>query len=105
MTIGVETRVCVKCAAALPPLSGVGRPQQYCSTACRRVGEYEIRRVQRRLIQLEDDLQREGHCRLALRDMLGRDLVQRVADLQADIATNEARLRALIDGDAIEPER
>jgi hypothetical protein len=49
---GGET--CVKCGVILPP-KGVGRPPRYCSTACRRTAEYELRRLQRHLERLEDE--------------------------------------------------
>lgn len=43
---------CLTCERAIE-FSGKGRPPTYCSKFCRRVAEYEIRRIQRRLIKLE----------------------------------------------------
>ena len=90
-----ETR-CVKCGNVLPPPSAVGRPQRYCSTACRRLAEYEVSRLQGRLSRLEDEFLREKHNRSGLKDFSGRDAAARMVDLRADIAEAEARLRELI---------
>ena len=37
---------CRKCGAELAGRDGPGRPSSYCSTACRRATEYELRRSQ-----------------------------------------------------------
>ena len=87
---------CVKCGAALPPGKAIGRPAKYCSTACRRLAEYETSRLQNRLSRLEDELLREKHNRSGLRDWHGRDVAARMVDLRADIEHTEARLRELI---------
>lgn len=44
---------CVKCGADLPT-PGRGRPRRYCGTGCRRAAEYELRRVQQALLDVED---------------------------------------------------
>ena len=98
-----ETSGCVKCGNALPPENAVGRPQRYCSPACRRLAEYEVSRLQSRLSRLEDVLLREKHDRRGLKDWNGRDHKQRLVDLQADIAAAEARLLELIVAGAPEP--
>ena len=90
-----ETR-CVKCGNVLPPPSAVGRPAKYCSTACRRLAEYEVSRLQSRLSRLEDELLRERHNNSGLKDWNGCDVAARMVDLRADIAEAEARLRELI---------
>ena len=90
-----ETR-CVKCGNVLPPPSAVGRPAKYCSTACRRLAEYEVSRLQSRLSRLEDELLREKRNNSGLQDWCGRDAAARMVDLRADIEDTEARLRELI---------
>lgn len=50
---------CVQCGDPLRPRrGGPGRPARYCSELCRRVGEYELRRLLRRLeradVEVED---------------------------------------------------
>ena len=79
-----ETR-CVKCGGALPPGKAAGRPRRYCSTACRRLAEYEVSRLQNRLSRLEDELLRERHNNSGLKDWNGRDVAARMVDLQGDI--------------------
>jgi hypothetical protein len=46
---------CLTCRAPLerPARPAAGRPPRYCSTACRRAAEYELRRLQRFLERLE----------------------------------------------------
>src|SRR5687768_13517496 len=43
-----------RCGSELPKQSGRGRPQLYCSSACRRVAEFEIRTISRRIADLEE---------------------------------------------------
>jgi hypothetical protein len=45
---------CAKCGGALEQ-PATGRPAKFCSTTCRRLSEYEIRRVVRRLEVLENE--------------------------------------------------
>jgi hypothetical protein len=45
---------CRKCRISEVEQSAKGRPKEYCSTACRRAAEFEIRRLDRRLGKLED---------------------------------------------------
>lgn len=47
---------CVMCGRALTQPS-TGRPRRYCSTGCRRAADLEVRRLDRRLDQLEQRLQ------------------------------------------------
>ena len=47
--------VCRSCSRPLN-VPATGRPPQYCGTECRRIAEFSVRRVQRRLQSLEDDL-------------------------------------------------
>ena len=45
---------CRQCSGDLGELLAIGRPRAYCSSRCKRLTEYEIRRLQRRLVTLED---------------------------------------------------
>jgi hypothetical protein len=48
---------CKNCGGKLPAASGRrGRPQAFCSVACRRASQFEIRRINVRLGVLEDRL-------------------------------------------------
>ena len=44
------------CGQPLTRAAGAGRPAKYCSTACRRAAEFEIRRIYKLLARLEDRL-------------------------------------------------
>lgn len=46
---------CAKCKAAIEPRPGPGRPPTYCSDACKRLIEFELRRIDRRLAKYESD--------------------------------------------------
>jgi hypothetical protein len=89
---------CVKCRLELEP-AAVGHPPRYRSTECRRAAEYEIRRLQRRLEKLEDELQRVRSIRSDWMDHLGHTRAEQTADLEAAIADQETRLRALLRAD------
>ena len=47
------TRSCKSCGKRIA-LKARGRPSDYCSTACRRASEFEIRRLNTRIARLED---------------------------------------------------
>lgn len=44
---------CLKCGDPLPVQDGPGRPRTYCSEGCRRAAEYELRRLERRITNVE----------------------------------------------------
>lgn len=93
---------CIKCGAALAPASGPGRPPTYCGTVCRRLVEYEIRRLDRRLGNYEFQLREEQADRNEIDffvDNLGRNRTQRIRDLKKWIKADRARLRELCGGD------
>lgn len=83
---------CIKCNAKLPEHEGPGRPKDYCSTACRRAAELEIRRLDRRLEALEVRMS-------GLR--LGYGITQAGDEerLSREIERHEARLRSLMAAD------
>lgn len=95
----VEKRACLKCGATLAPAEGPGRPSTYCGEACRRLAEFELRRLDRRLAKYEAELREELADRNepdAWIDNLGRDRPQRIRDLRKWIKADEARLRQLV---------
>jgi hypothetical protein len=47
---------CAVCAAALEPRSGPGRPSVYCGAVCRRIAEFKIRALVRRIESQEIEL-------------------------------------------------
>lgn len=88
----MEPTACVKCGGQIADAATTGRPKKYCSTACRRSAEHEIRRVNVLLGKLEERLSRERlgfNC--ATPDSIAR--------LEHEIAHQEARLRRLLEGD------
>lgn len=53
---GETARCCAICRVDLPEYAGTGRPARYCSTACRRSAEFEVRRINSLLEKLEAEL-------------------------------------------------
>lgn len=47
-------KACVMCRAELTH-PATGRPRMYCSTACRRAAEYELRRLQALMLMAEKE--------------------------------------------------
>jgi hypothetical protein len=95
---------CRKCGAPLvvPP---TGRPPDYCGQACRRISEFEIRRLVRQLDTLDEQqthLTQPGIAASSLRDTYGRTHAQQLADVQGSIVALEKRLRALIGDEPAE---
>ena len=87
---------CLKCGKPLEK-SAAGRPPSYCSRACRRAAEYELKRLQRHLERLETEREELRHSRLKLGDMLGRTHRQQVSDNRRALAEKETRLRELLE--------
>jgi hypothetical protein len=80
---------CLVCGGPLAP-PATGRPPTYCSPACRRDGEYERRRLDRQL----DDLERyQRNLRL-----LGTEERQQ-RRIDGELAAMRGRLRALLAGE------
>lgn len=94
----VEQLTCAKCGSPMQRPEGAGRPPTYCSETCRRLIEYEIRRIDRRLAKYEDQLREEHADRNAPDawiDNLGRTRTQRLSDLRKWIREDEQRLAHL----------
>ena len=84
---------CASCGADLEPRSGAGRPSAYCSETCRRMAEFAIRGLVRRLDKAEIEL-RELKAESGLYDDDERR--QRVRALRRWIKQDSAKLRALL---------
>lgn len=80
---------CVKCGGQIAESATAGRPKRYCSTACRRAAEHEIRRVNALLAKLEEKV---SNARLGF----GFSSPGSVENLMSEIARQEARLRELL---------
>lgn len=86
-------KACLRCGSALVArLAGRGRPPSYCSTACRRAAEYELRRVQQGLASLEE---RARRYRLG---WFGRSK-EPPPEIDEERRRLEERLRALLEGE------
>lgn len=92
---------CKKCGVPLYKPAR-GPVPTYCSVGCRRAAELELRRIQQSLQELEAELSR---CRT---DVTGlrywpslRTGPERIPDLEAAIAQQEARLRVLLDDGSV----
>lgn len=97
MVVEHEPGVCRSCGAVLPAPKA-GQRQLYCSTACRRMAEYAIKRITLRLQALETRLSeirlgRHGNAWLfAVED----NEKAAIAAFEAEIALQNARLRELL---------
>lgn len=79
-----------------------GRPARYCSVACRRAREFEVRRLNKRLGQLEsrrDDESELVDAPTTYCDMYGRAAAERLAAVEKLIARAQSRLKALLGAD------
>jgi hypothetical protein len=93
---------CPKCGVELqnPP---TGRPKTYCGQVCRRLVEFEIRRLTRNLEALDAQrihLEQPGVAAARMRDVYGRSHEKQLADVQHSIETIENRLRVLLGGES-----
>jgi hypothetical protein len=89
-----ETAGCLICKEPLEQPT-TGRPRVYCSTACRRAAELEIRRCNRRLERLE-----ESASNLRLWGTATKQLPR----VEAEIERAQARLLALLaDREGLSP--
>jgi hypothetical protein len=82
--------VCRRCGAELPASSGPGRPRSYCSTGCRRAAEYEARRLQKALGDVEEQIR---WCRFGWNCRTEADIPKFDAERQR----LEERLRVVLD--------
>jgi len=89
-------RSCATCGAELPPKEGPGRPPTYCGEACRRLAEWRIRMLARRIAGYELEqrgLKFEGPSD---NEWDERERQRRMRALRKWLAADEARLRELI---------
>jgi len=83
---------CIKCDKPIIETKPKGRNKSYCSVACRRSAELEIRRINDRLVSLEKIAQG-----LRLRDLLLSQF-HTIEGIQTEINLQENRLKLLLAG-------
>jgi ribosomal protein L40E len=88
--------ICRKCGADLPEAAGPGRPRAYCSTGCRRAAEYEAKRINKAIEEVEEQVR---WCRFGWYSRTKRDIPK----YQEELWRLEARLRAILNDDALRP--
>ena len=81
---------CPKCEKPVPERDGPGRPRRYCSDGCRRSAEYELRRIQRALESVEEQIR---WCRFGWSGRRPDD----EAKYEEERQRLEARLLVLVD--------
>src|SRR3954453_9995626 len=90
---------CASCACEIERREGAGRPNVYCSGPCRRMAEFQVRGLVKRIDQAE----------LELRELLGADAGKfqhldkyerdgRARLLKRRLAADRAKLLALLGG-------
>ena len=96
MTRGpADASLCVKCSGPVPQAT-TGRPRRYCSVACRRAIEFELRRIERRLERLEDEAASLDRDAMSVPKGWGAKYHNKATVARKQIAEMEARLRALL---------
>lgn len=86
----MSTCTCQKCGAPVKKPAKQGRPPKYCSNACRRSAEFEVRRITDHLGKLESNY---SHARL---HGSASTVWLPPEKYETEIARFEARLRALL---------
>lgn len=89
---------CIKCGTAIERAPGAGRPPRYCGDACKRLVEYEIRRLDRRLAGYELEQRGLKYDGTAQWDDEEEERQKRMRALRKWIRQDEARLRFLLVG-------
>ena len=90
---------CIKCNSPITSDAKTGRPASYCSIACRRSAELEIRRLDRQIDELEKDRISEQRNKSSERDFknaFGQGHAERLAALELALVEAEARLKILL---------
>jgi len=83
---------CVKCKQPIGESKSVGRKKVYCSVACRRAAELEIRRINDRITGLER-IAENYRLKIFVLDLYGKE-----EDILAELDRQESRLKELLAG-------
>jgi len=85
---------CATCGTPIEPKAGPGRPAAYCSVGCRRVAEFQIRNLARRVERYELEQREVKAGNHAYYDDSERQ--RRLRALRRWIKTDNAKLRAIL---------
>lgn len=88
---------CVMCQSVVEGAATTGRPKQYCSVACRRMAEREIKRFEKRIAELEEDLMRY-RCLDPSTMLAGGRVLEVIARHEAELKKQNDRFRLLLSG-------
>ncbi|MBL8340036.1 MAG: hypothetical protein JNL30_01110 [Rubrivivax sp.] len=88
--------LCLKCSAPIELAPGPGRPPRYCGVTCKRLVEYEVRRLDKRIAAYELELRGLQFDGPDLVDNAQRQ--KRMRALRGWIRTDQERLRVLLNG-------
>lgn len=84
---------CIKCKQPIQENTTKGRNKSYCSEACRRASELEIRRINGRLVVLER-ITESYRLKVPVMPLQGEE-----EEILAEIELQEKRLRELFSGE------
>ena len=87
---------CASCGTPLEPRDGPGRPSVYCSEGCRRLAEFRLRAIVKRLDAAELELRRVSAERSGFGALRGSERRRRVQTLKRWIAEDLAKMRSLL---------
>jgi len=85
-------RNCIKCEQPIEENKGTGRKKVYCSVACRRAAELEIKRTNERITGLER-IAENYRLKIPVLDVYGKE-----EDVFAELNRQENRLKELLAG-------
>ena len=83
---------CIKCKVEFEEATDIGRTKKYCSMACKRSAELEVRRINERLSSLEK-IAEAYRLKTPMLDIYGSEEA-----VLAEVELQEQRFKKLLDG-------
>ena len=88
---------CVICQIPIETKAKTGRQKQYCSEPCRRMAEREVKRIEKRIGELEEDLMR-FRCFSPNTMLAAGRVVEVIPRYEAELKNQNDRFRLLLSG-------
>ena len=88
---------CAICSQTFETTAKTGRPKDYCSIACRRMAEREIKRLEKRIAELEEDLMRY-RCFDPSTMLSSGKVSEVIVRYEAELKNQNDRFRLLLSG-------